>query len=93
MSVVEDAEKQVQSMRDELQGLSDRIKLKLHLGEMELKKRYEQLEPSLKDFERKAEHMKSEVGGELKEAWSHLTNALSTIEKELHRKEGGTKEK
>ena len=83
MSVETEARKQIESMKNDLQQLRDRIKLKLHLGNMELKDRFEKIEPDVHEFERRAGKVTHEVGDELREGWSHLKAALHKIDHEL----------
>lgn len=72
-------------MRDDLERLRDTIRLKMHLGSMELKQRFEELEPQVNDFERRAERVTGDVGKELREGWSHLKKALERIKNELEK--------
>ncbi|HJL18588.1 MAG TPA: hypothetical protein RMH99_23205 [Sandaracinaceae bacterium LLY-WYZ-13_1] len=81
------AKAQVEEMKAELQQLRDEVKLKLHLASMDLKDRFEKIEPDVKRFEHRAEGVSEEVGDELHESWSHLKKALVRFRDELRSKE------
>ena len=77
------AREQVATMKAELQQLRDEIRLKLHLASMDLKDRFDALEPDMKSFEHRAEQVTEEVGEELQEGWTHLKSALQRLRDEL----------
>ena len=83
MTLKDEAKSTAASMKEDLQELRDTIRVKLHLGSMDLRDRFEQLEPKVKDFEHRAEKVTAEAGAELKEGWTHLKLALTSIKKEL----------
>jgi len=70
-------------MREDLQQLRDRIRVKMHLASMELRDRFESIEPDVREFEHRAEKVTEEVGHELHEGWAHLKKALTAIDDEL----------
>lgn len=77
------AREQAESMKADLQQLRDEIRVKLHLASMDLKDRFQELEPDVKAFEHRAEQVTEEVGEELHEGWTHLKQALKKIRDEL----------
>ncbi|GAB5547514.1 MAG: hypothetical protein RLO52_33250 [Sandaracinaceae bacterium] len=83
MTVKSAAKEQVRTMREDLQQLRDRIRVKLHLASMELRDRFESVEPDVREFEHRAEKVTEEVGAELEEGWQHLKKALTAIDDEL----------
>jgi hypothetical protein len=83
MTVKEDATKALENMRDELVELRDVVRLKLHLGGMDLRDRFEAIEPDVRAFERRAEQATEDVGKELREGFVHLKRALERIRDEL----------
>jgi hypothetical protein len=78
-----ETKRELESMRDDLTQLGDEIRLKVHLGKMDLRDRFRELEPEIVAFERRAERMTEEVGEELRESWQHLRTALRRIKHEL----------
>ncbi len=83
MATQSETKKQLKAMRDDLEQLRDTIRVKLHLGAMDVRDRFEELEPEVKAFERRAEKVTGEVSGELREGWAHLKKALEHIRDEL----------
>ena len=79
------AREQVQTMKEELQQLSDEVRVKMHLASMDLKDRLQKLEPQMREFERRAEDVTEDVGQELREGWQHLKASLKKIRDELRR--------
>jgi predicted nuclease with TOPRIM domain len=79
---------QIESMKNELQQLRDEIRLKMHLASMDLRDRFEKIEPDVRDFEHRAEQVSEDVGQELHEGWDHLKKALTRIRDELRSSEG-----
>jgi hypothetical protein len=77
------ARDQVETMKNELQQLRDEIRLKMHLASMDLRDRFEKIEPDVKAFEHRAEEVTEDVGEELHEGWDHLKKALTRIRDEL----------
>ena len=81
------AREQVESMRNDLQQLRDEIRLKMHLASMDLRDRFERIEPDVRAFEARAEEVGDEVNDELQQGWNHLKKALTRIRDELRRPE------
>lgn len=74
---------QMESLKNELQQIRDEIRLKMHLASMELRDRFERIEPEIRKLEHRAEEVTVEVGEELEEGWEHLKRALVRIRDEL----------
>lgn len=83
MSARTEAKKTLESMRDDLLQLRDTVRLKAHLGTMELRDQLERIEPDVRAFERRVEKAGAEAGSELKESWAHLKRALERMRDEL----------
>lgn len=81
------AREQVEQMKADLQQLRDEIRVKMHLASMDLKDRFQKLEPDVKAFEHRAEEVTEEVGDELREGWTHLEAALKRLRDELRQQE------
>lgn len=81
------AREQAESMKADLIQLRDEIRVKMHLASMEVKDRFQKLEPDVKAFEHRAEQVTEEVGKELKEGWSHLKQALERVRDEVRKSE------
>ncbi|MBZ0118042.1 MAG: hypothetical protein K8H88_13650 [Sandaracinaceae bacterium] len=76
---------QLTSMKTDLQQLRDEIRVKLHLGGMDLRDRFEKLEPQVRDFEQRAERAGGDVGAELREGFEHLKAAFRKLRDDLER--------
>lgn len=72
---------------DELKQLRDELRLKVHLGSMELQREWERLEKKWNEFNRKAELEKTaaglekvliDLGAEFKLAYERLSKALKS---------------
>lgn len=72
-------------MRADLERLRDTIRVRIHLGSMELRERFEALEPRVDELEKRAEKATTDVGKELRQSWSHVKKALERIRDELDR--------
>ncbi|MCA9575560.1 MAG: hypothetical protein R3B40_17315 [Polyangiales bacterium] len=75
-SVREDLER----FRTELRGLADEIRLKVHLGGMDLKDSWREVEPKLVDFEARLEQAGAEIGKELKGVGSEVKQAAHDLD-------------
>jgi predicted nucleic acid-binding Zn-ribbon protein len=87
MTVTDDANKALRTMRDELVELRDVVRLKLHLGSMDLKDRFHAVEPDVRAFEHRAEQATADVSQEVREGFVHLKRALERIRDELRSSE------
>ena len=76
-------QERLEDIRAEIQQMRDRVKLKLHLASMELRDQFEELQPEMDAFERRAEGVTEDVGEELREGGQHLRKALRRILDEL----------
>lgn len=82
-SVVTELSKRV----DELRRIRDELRLQIHLGSMELREEWEELEKKWNEFSRKAEltktaegleHVLMDLAAELKLAYQRLSKALKS---------------
>lgn len=83
MSTKSDTKQALRQMRDDLTQLRDVVRVKLHLGRMDLKDRLEALEPQVRAFEQRAEEATEDVTDELREGYAHVKKALERLRDEL----------
>ncbi len=83
MTTRELAKKQLRQMNEDLQRLRDTIRVKAHLGNMDLTERLEELDPQIKKFEHRAERVTEVVDDELITTWEQLKRSLTHIRNEL----------
>ena len=79
----EKVREQVDDVLDELQRMADEIRLKVHLGSMEAKDEWKDVEPKLKDFEKEAERVVERTGDELKDLGQDLKARFLKLKKDL----------
>lgn len=70
-------------LRDDLRTLADEIRVKVHLGSMDAKDAWKELEPKIHDFEGKAKKVTDEIGVELKHFGATLKDELHRIRERL----------
>ena len=56
----------LEDTRDDLKRMADEIRVKLHLAGLDAKDAWEEIQPRLKDFEKRFDAKADEVGEELK---------------------------
>ncbi len=78
----------MKEFRSELQGLAEEVRLKIHLGSMEVKDSWTKLEPKLHAFEASAERAGAGLGKELK----HVGEEVKHAGQDLKRAGQGLKE-
>ena len=74
---------QVDEVLDELQQMADQIRLKVHLGSMEAKDEWGEVEPKLKDLEKEAERIVERTGAELEDLGADLKARFIKLKKDL----------
>jgi len=74
---------QVDDVLDDLQRMADEIRLKVHLGSMEAKTEWDEIEPKLKDFEHEAERVVGRTGEELKDLGADLKARFQKLKKDI----------
>jgi hypothetical protein len=66
-------------LRDDLRGIADEVRLKIHLAGMEAKDAWKRAEPRLVDFEQRAERAAETTAVELRELAQDLKTSLKKI--------------
>ena len=74
---------QVDDMLDELQKSADEIRVKIHLGSMEAKDQWKELEPKLQELEKGAEKIVERTGEELKSIGADLRSRFKKLKDDL----------
>jgi ElaB/YqjD/DUF883 family membrane-anchored ribosome-binding protein len=74
---------QVDDVLAELTRMADEIRLKVHLGSMEAKDEWNDVEPKLKQFEKKAEEVVERTGDELKDLGADLKARFKKLKEDL----------
>jgi hypothetical protein len=74
---------QVDDVLDELQRMADEIRLKVHLGSMEAKDEWKDVEPKLRQFEKKAEKIVERTGDELADLGADLKARFRKLKHDL----------
>ena len=77
---------QLEQWRTDVRALADEVRVKIHLGSLEAKDAWSELEPKLHEFEGKAEKLRAQVGSELKSVGAglkHVGEDLKHVGKDL----------
>ncbi|MGB5811855.1 MAG: hypothetical protein WBG86_15055 [Polyangiales bacterium] len=69
--------------REDLKRMTDEIKVKLHLAGMDAKDAWEDIQPRLKDFEKRFDSTADDVGEELRALGSDIKQRLLNIKNKL----------
>jgi hypothetical protein len=83
MTVKTTAKRDWQTVRDELTTARDEIRLKLHLGGMDVKQQWTSLEEQLRDLEHKAELSADHVADAVIEAANRLKKDMEKVRANL----------
>lgn len=68
---------------DELQQMADQIRLKIHLGSMDAKDAWKELEPQLLELEREGERVVERTGAELQDLAKDLKQRFLKLKEDL----------
>jgi hypothetical protein len=72
-------------LHQQLRGLADQIRVKIHLAGMDARDSWNRLEPRLNDYERKAERATEKVASNLAKLGRQLKQELTTLRDDLTR--------
>ncbi|WP_428261268.1 hypothetical protein [Haliangium sp.] len=90
MSFTENMRKQFESDLTDLKKMRDEIRVKLHLASMEVKERWQQIEPKLDELERRIDAGSEEVVGATSKLFEDVGRAVRDMgERLLGKKDGG----
>ena len=70
----------LKGFRTELRGLADEIRVKVHLGGMDLKDSWREMEPKVHEFEARLEKAGAEIGKEFKEVGHEVKQVTKDLE-------------
>jgi predicted nucleic acid-binding Zn-ribbon protein len=76
---VSELKKEVRKSLERLQSLRDEVRVRLHLGSLELKDQWRKLEPQLGDVERKAEELTEASRAAILDAVKRLETFRSSL--------------
>lgn len=82
---------ELEQWRTDLRAIADEVRVKIHLGSLEAKDAWNDLEPKVHEFEQKADKLKTDIGAELKQVGAglkHVGDDLKHVGKDL--KHAGT---
>ena len=74
---------QMNDLVSEMQRMADEIRLKVHLGSMDAKDEWAEIEPKLADFEKEAERVVERTGDELKDLGADLKARFKKLKEDL----------
>ncbi len=74
---------QVDDVLGELQRMADEIRLKVHLGSMEAKDEWKEIEPKLHELEKEADRMVNRTTEELKDLGDDLKTRFEKLKEDL----------
>lgn len=74
---------EIANLRNEIRGIADELKVKLHLAGMDAKDAWNKVEPKIYDFEKRAETVAQTTAGELKGAAQSTASDLKEVAKDL----------
>ncbi len=73
----------IEDTRDDLKRMADEIRVKLHLAGLDAKDAWEEIQPRLKDFEKRFDAKADEVGEELKALGGEIKQRLLNIKDKI----------
>lgn len=73
----------LEDTRDDLKRMADEIRVKLHLAGLDAKDAWEEIQPRLKDFEKRFDAKADEVGEELKALGGEIKQRLLNIKDKI----------
>ena len=74
---------ELEAVRDDLKGVADEIRVKLHLAEMDAKDAWSELQPKLENYEKRIEGVSKEVVHELRGIGEDLKSELEKLRKRI----------
>ncbi|MBP7686052.1 MAG: hypothetical protein KBB95_29350, partial [Deltaproteobacteria bacterium] len=77
---------ELERWRTDLRAIADEVRVKIHLGSLEAKDAWSDLEPKVHEFEQRAEKVKTSIGSELKQVGAglkHVGDDLKHVGKDL----------
>ncbi|RLB48136.1 MAG: hypothetical protein DRJ42_23905 [Deltaproteobacteria bacterium] len=74
---------QIDDALDELQGIADSIRLKMHLGSKEAKDHWEELEPKLHELQHETERVVERTSSEAKDLAADLKERFLKLKKDI----------
>lgn len=77
---------ELERWRTDLRAIADEVRVKIHLGSLEAKDAWSDLEPKVHEFEHRAETLKTSIGSELKQVGAglkHVGDDLKHVGKDL----------
>ena len=86
---------ELEQWRTDLRAIADEVRVKIHLGSLEAKDAWNDLEPKVHDFEQKAVKLKGDIGAELKHVGAglkHVGDDLKHVRKDLEHAGASLKE-
>jgi hypothetical protein len=75
--------KDLEKMRDDLRGLADDIRVRIHLAGMDAKDAWNKLEPKFYDFEKRAEGAVQKTADELRDVAQDLKKRMKKLRDSL----------
>lgn len=77
---------ELEQWRAEVRAIADEVRVKIHLGTLDAKDAWNDLEPKVHEFEAKADKLRTDIGAELKQVGAglkHVGEDLKHVGKDL----------